>query len=88
MGNDGASLNSVEVYDPATNSWSAAPSMIERRDNPGSAILGGKMYVFGGRTRNADGTEVNGTLASAEMFDPTTNTWTARARCQRAGARW
>ena len=79
MDNNGASLNSVEVYDPATNTWSTAPSMAERRDNPGSAVLGGKLYVFGGRTRNADGTEVNGTLASVEMFDPATNAWTSRA---------
>jgi glucose/arabinose dehydrogenase/N-acetylneuraminic acid mutarotase len=79
LGADGASLASGEVYDPATNSWSAIAPMATRRDNPGSASLGGKLYVFGGRTRNADGTSPNGTLSTVEMYDPATNTWTARA---------
>jgi large repetitive protein len=39
----------------------------------------GKLYVFGGRTRNSDGTEVVGELTLVEMFDPATATWTARA---------
>ena len=50
-----------------------------RRDNPGSAVLGGKLYVFGGRTRNADGSTPSGMRATAEMYDPATNTWTPRA---------
>jgi large repetitive protein len=75
----GVSLASVSVYDPVTNSWSSAPSMGTPRDNPGSAVLTDtdgrqKLYVFGGRTRGGDGT-----LASVEMYDPTANTWTARA---------
>ena len=55
------------------------PSMGTRRDNPGTAVLDGRLYVFGGRTREAPGTTTNGTLASVEMFDPATGTWTARA---------
>ncbi|HEX6385083.1 MAG TPA: kelch repeat-containing protein, partial [Anaerolineae bacterium] len=76
---NGASLASVEIYDPASNTWSSAAAMTTRRDNAGSAVLGGMLYVFGGRTRDADGTEVNGTLATVEMYDPSANTWTARA---------
>ena len=78
----GASLSSVSVLTiPAsgTPTWSTAAAMSTRRDNPGSAVLDGKLYVFGGRTRNADGTTINGTLATVEMYDPATNTWTARA---------
>jgi glucose/arabinose dehydrogenase/N-acetylneuraminic acid mutarotase len=79
MDGSGASLASVAVYDPATNTWSTAAPMSTRRDNPGSAVLGGKLYVFGGRTRNADGTASPSRLATVEMYDPATNTWTARA---------
>jgi N-acetylneuraminic acid mutarotase len=75
----GASLDSVDVYDPASDMWSSAASMSTRRDNPGSAVLGGKLYVFGGRTRDADGTEIAATLGSVEMYDPATDTWTGRA---------
>jgi N-acetylneuraminic acid mutarotase len=53
--------------------------MSTRRDNPGVAALGGRLYVFGGRTRNADGSVVNGALTSVEMYDPGTGTWSARA---------
>jgi glucose/arabinose dehydrogenase/N-acetylneuraminic acid mutarotase len=79
MDGSGASLSSLEIYDPATGTWTAGTAMGTRRDNPGSAVFNSRLYVFGGRTRNADGTTVNGTLASVEMYDPATNSWTARA---------
>ncbi len=72
---DGASLNSVEIYDPVNNSWSSGTAMQTRRDNPGSAVFNGKLYIFGGRTRDADGTTVNGTLTTIEIFNPATNSW-------------
>jgi N-acetylneuraminic acid mutarotase len=68
----------MEVFNPTTSAWSSAPSMSTRRDNPGSAVLDGKLYVFGGRTRNADGSTVNGALNTVEMFDLATGTWVAR----------
>ena len=39
----------------------------------------GKLYVFGGRIRNADATTVNGTLNTTEMYAPDTDTWVPRA---------
>lgn len=75
----GASLATGLVYDPATNTWSMIASMATRRDNPGSFVAANKLYVFGGRTRNSDGTTINGTLNTTEMYDPTTNTWVAKA---------
>jgi large repetitive protein len=83
MGVDGASLASVEVFDPAAGSgagaWSSAAAMSTRRDNSGSAVLGGKLYVFGGSTRNSDGSYVDRTLDAVEMYDPGTDSWTDRA---------
>ena len=76
---NGASLAIGEVYNPATNSWSTITPMSTRRDNPGSAVLNGNIYVFGGRTRNADGSTINGTLNTVEMYNPGSNSWTARA---------
>jgi large repetitive protein len=49
-----------------------------RRDNPGSAVLNGDIYVFGGRTRNADGSGVEN-LGTVEVFDPGTGTWSSAA---------
>ncbi|ACZ43662.1 Kelch repeat-containing protein [Thermobaculum terrenum ATCC BAA-798] len=79
MDSNGASLATLEIYDPATNTWSTGAPMSTRRDNPGTATLGGKLYVFGGRTRNADGSTPANILASAEVYDPATNTWAAIA---------
>ncbi len=75
----GDSVDSVEVYDIASNMWSSlvAP-MGSVRDHPMSAVHGGKMYVFGGRIR-AGGTTVNGELNTVEMYDPATDVWTPRA---------
>jgi len=73
----GASLSSVEIYDPVSNSWTTGTPMLTRRDNPGAAIFDDVLYVFGGRTRNADGSVVDGTLASMELYDPTADIWTA-----------
>ena len=41
--------------------------------------LDGQLYVFGGRTRLSDGTEIDGTLASVERYDPGTDGWAMRA---------
>jgi N-acetylneuraminic acid mutarotase len=73
----GASLSSVEIYDPVSNSWTTGTPMLTRRDNPGAAVLDDVLYVFGGRTRNADDSVVDGTLASMELYDPTADIWTA-----------
>ena len=85
LDNNGNSLNTVQVYNPTTNTWSTAPSMVTRRDNSGSAVLDDpttvgidlKLYVFGGRTRNADSLVVNPTLSSMEIYDPSTHQWSS-----------
>ncbi len=73
---NGSSLDTVEVYDPGLDMWdNTLMPMTSRRDHPMSAVHGGKMYVFGGRIREADGTTLNGTLNTAEAYDPLTDIW-------------
>jgi len=50
MDDDSTSLSSVESYDPVEKTWRIIGSLNVRRDNPGSAVLNGELYVFGGRT--------------------------------------
>ena len=38
--------------------------------------MGDLLYVFGGRTRDANGTTVDGALNTMEIYDPSTNQWT------------
>ena len=77
VGASDESLASVAVYDTVTATWSAGPSMLTARDNPSSAVLSGALYVFGGRTKLADGTVLNPTLASTEML--VDGAWVAKA---------
>jgi large repetitive protein len=76
MSDNGVSLSSVEIFNPGSGSVRSGPSMSLPRDNPGSAALNGKLYVFGGRTRYAMGGEESGTPRSVEMYDPGTGQWT------------
>ena len=62
-------MRTVEVYDPAKDAWSPAPSMEARRSTLGAARMNGKIYAVGG----FDGATG---LNSAECYDPKTSEWT------------
>ncbi len=66
----------AELYDPATNSWSLGAAMSSPRISPTATLLGsGKVLVAGGE----DFATPNVFLASAELYDPTTDTWSPAA---------
>ena len=47
-GYDGsAHLNTVECFDPMTNSWRTVASMASRRSSAGVAVLNDMLYVVG-----------------------------------------
>ena len=64
-------LDTVDVYDPQTNTWATAPPMGTARYAHGVAVLGGKIYAAGGVSVTR--------LSSVEVFDPQTNSWAAVA---------
>lgn len=65
VGGFGSNPKSAELYDPATNSWSAAGSLTEGRALHTSTLLrNGKVLVIGGYNG------VNA-LSSIELYDPT-----------------
>ena len=66
--------NSAELYHPASGSWSDAGGMIEKRYYHAATLLSdGKVLVVGGRPWLSP----DDRLASAELYDPGTGTWTA-----------
>ena len=67
----GPGVNSVELYDPVSGSWSAAGDTTTlRQDYTMTPLADGRVLVAGGLDRSTDTP-----LASAEIFDPDTGTW-------------
>jgi N-acetylneuraminic acid mutarotase len=67
------------VYDPATNQWNKLTTgSYQHRGGATTTVLGGKLYVIGGRRYNVE-TESYETLAATVRYDPTTGLWTRLA---------
>ncbi|HEX6347302.1 DUF6603 domain-containing protein [Umezawaea sp.] len=70
----GAALASAELLDPATLARTAVGSMAQARTGHAAVVLGtGKVLVVGGAVPTGEGERA---LASCELYDPATGTWT------------
>jgi hypothetical protein len=66
-------LATAALYDPAQNTWSNTASMSTVREFHSAVRLqDGRVLVAGGGVTGGSG----GSLSSAEIYDPVTNTWT------------
>jgi galactose oxidase-like protein len=70
------SLSSAELYDPLTNRWSPAADMLTARCLHSATLLAdGRVLVAGGYQTLS---EMSGrVLASAEVYDPRSNSWSS-----------
>lgn len=67
-------LATVEVYDPSSDSWEAAPSMPEGRSAAAVATISGRIYIIGGRGI-AGFTDGSTATNSVYVFSPESATW-------------
>jgi N-acetylneuraminic acid mutarotase len=73
-GNSNGTLASAELYNPATNSWTLTGSMhTARYQHTATLLQNGDVLVAGGYNETAS----DPFLASAELYHPTTGTWTS-----------
>ena len=62
----------LSYYDPATGEWSTTGNLIATRYGQTATLLqNGKVLIAGG----SDDGDLAYTLASAELYDPVTGTW-------------
>jgi Bacterial Ig domain/Kelch motif len=77
----GAPLASAELYNPTTGAFSPAVNMTTAHANHTATILAdGRVLIAGGSNRVSDAK--NGVTAVAEIYDPSTNTFTATGLLQ------
>ena len=77
--NNYAAVSTVEVYDPANDTWGSDYPMPTPRRTFSASVFDNKIYVFGGI-----GHALN--LAEVEVFDPVTNSWSYKAAMPTARA--
>jgi N-acetylneuraminic acid mutarotase len=73
-------LNSVEIYDPLTDTWSTGAPMQQARAQETATLLSdGNVLVTGGAGAISTGSAGHGSVASVEIYDPQSDTWSSLA---------
>jgi hypothetical protein len=82
-----SSFSSTYLFDPTTRAWSKSGLMQTARTDTAIAVLqDGRVLVAGGLFMDRTSSEPPRVLASAEIFDPLTGSWSAAGQLTRARA--
>lgn len=85
------SLDTNEMYDPATNTWSRRSPMPTARNHAASGVVNNKIYIIGGRIGAAFMTTPATSIDIVEEYDPATDQWGPLKRSMptaRSAASW
>jgi len=66
----------LEIYDPATSTWTTGPPMLAPRAGVVSVVANGCLYLIGGEGNDAD---PRGVFSQNERYDPGTQRWSSLA---------
>ncbi len=78
------STSTVEMYDPKTDTWEQKANMPTARSDVSVSVVDGKIYAIGGSKIKTiqmphGFSSESEELATVEMYDPVTDTWTQKA---------
>lgn len=73
--NENYFLGNVEVYDPATNTWTKKAPLPTPRSGLAVGVINGKLYAVGG---NCDHNWESGCVYMVEEYNPKTDSWTVK----------
>lgn len=75
--NDHVDTARAVSFDPATGHWSAIADAPTARNSAAASVIGGRLYVVGGRqaARQADGSLRQVNVADLEVYDPKADRW-------------
>lgn len=73
-------LNTLEVYDPANNTWETMATPAQKIFSNAMASVNGKIYIIGGMDGNV-------TIPTLDEYDPVTDKWSRKASMSK-GRSW
>ena len=69
-------IRNMQIYDPATDLWTAGPMMPFGRSGMGAApYLDGRFYIFGGEETIQTFSDSNGVFGQTEVYNTLTEDW-------------
>lgn len=70
-------LKTVEIYDPASDSWSTGPDMLQPHDYPAACLKDGQIYILGGHHPEAclGGPKTDPGFSFCERWAPGDTAW-------------
>jgi N-acetylneuraminic acid mutarotase len=75
-------FNTVQIYDPVTNTWTSTESgssvapLPQARGGMGKAVYyNGEFYIMGGETLDGPGATADHVYNRVDIYNPATNTW-------------
>ena len=72
----GSDSRKAELYDPVTERWRLTGSLISaRNDHTATLLPDGRVLIVGGMYGGDSRTRIRSAVASAELYDPATETW-------------
>jgi hypothetical protein len=75
---EGAGITAADLFDPVAATWTTvAPTNVMRSSHTATLLADGRLLVVGGSTVSSATAKGYVNNASAEIYDPVANTWTA-----------